>query len=654
MQFNRFRNSSIKVKISVTFSALILISTAFISLYFPSKQSRIQIDEFLGRMGTVSDMVSLGCGVGLGTEQFSVIKNVFDWAKEDESLSYIAILNTEGKKITQHPTDITLDYIELLKNGPSVVENNTARFIREISYNGQSYGTILLGAKMDKVQAEANASRVTTLIVSMFILVTGIAVSLLLGAFFKRMINPAVGLAKSIMAGDYTQKIEITGEDEIGQLAKALNEMTDLLSSKSIEVQKNLDMAKDVVEQVNYAAAEIKLGNLNVRANAGNAIGNFRQMIDGFNESLNAIIAPMTEATDILEKVAHGDLTVRLTGNYQGDHAKLKVALNKAINNLDEGLGQVSSSTSQFTTASSQIGSISQSIAQGASEQASSLEEISSSLQEISSMTQSNTNKTNEVKNMTENARSVAVKGKDSMDRLSGAIENIKKSSNETSKIIKTIDEIAFQTNLLALNAAVEAARAGEAGKGFAVVAEEVRNLAMRSAEAARNTSQMIADSVNNTEVVVTLNGEVYGNLEEINDHVNKVGIVMTEIADSTVAQSNGIDQINTAISQLNKVTQQNAANSEESASSAEELAQKALEMEMLVSNFKLNTENEMKKSSETFIPTPPKFESTPYQSAQDLIPFEEKLHGNGNGNSFRNGSSFGLNDVDRGLLSNF
>jgi methyl-accepting chemotaxis protein len=175
------------------------------------------------------------------------------------------------------------------------------------------------------------------------------------------------------------------------------------------------------------------------------------------------------------------------------------------------------------------------------------------------------------------------------MQRLSEAMEKIKASSDSTAKIVKTIDEIAFQTNLLALNAAVEAARAGDAGKGFAVVAEEVRNLAMRSAEAAKNTANMIEESVRNAEGGVALNLEVLAKLQEINGQANKVGEMMAQISSGSEQQQSGIDQITTAMEQMNQLTQQNAASSEESASAAEELSGQAEELRTMVAQFKLS-----------------------------------------------------------------
>jgi methyl-accepting chemotaxis protein len=179
------------------------------------------------------------------------------------------------------------------------------------------------------------------------------------------------------------------------------------------------------------------------------------------------------------------------------------------------------------------------------------------------------------------------------MGRLSQSIERIKASADETAKIVKTIDEIAFQTNLLALNAAVEAARAGDAGRGFAVVADEVRNLAMRSAEAARITAQLIANSVRNAEEGVQYNREVMANLSEINTRVRRVGDVMTEIASASDAQSKAVVQTNAAMVELSRLTQQNAATSEETASASEELSGQAGSLIDMVNEFRVSYDDE-------------------------------------------------------------
>ena len=253
--------------------------------------------------------------------------------------------------------------------------------------------------------------------------------------------------------------------------------------------------------------------------------------------------------------------------------------LNRTATALGEGASQVAS-------ASSQVSASSQSIAQGASEQAASLEETTSALEEMSSMTKKNAQTAQQAAALATEAQSSSNRGNNSMQKMSKAIVDIEKSATETAKIIKVIDEIAFQTNLLALNAAVEAARAGEAGKGFAVVAEEVRNLAMRSAEAAKTTAGMIEASVQNSKGGVAIAVEVAKVLEEITTASTKVNALVGEIAAASHEQAQGIEQVNTAVAQMDQVTQANAASAEESAAASEELSSQAAQLNELVNEL--------------------------------------------------------------------
>ena len=246
-------------------------------------------------------------------------------------------------------------------------------------------------------------------------------------------------------------------------------------------------------------------------------------------------------------------------------------------------IGGLSSGAEQVAAASNQVSSASQQMAEGASEQASSLEESTSSLEEIGSMARQNADNANQAKIMMDEARKIVATVERNMTNLVSATDDIAKTSEETGKIIKTIDDIAFQTNLLALNAAVEAARAGEAGAGFAVVADEVRSLALRAAEAAKNTAGMIENTITAVKNGSQLTSSTQESFRENVEIAGKIGHIVDEIATASNEQAQGIDQMNIAIGQMDKVTQAAAANAEESASASEEMSAQAVELKELV-----------------------------------------------------------------------
>jgi methyl-accepting chemotaxis protein len=310
--------------------------------------------------------------------------------------------------------------------------------------------------------------------------------------------------------------------------------------------------------------------------------------VQGVNEMLDAVLEPINEAAGVLEKLSQRDLRVRVKGNYQGDHAKIKESVNATGEALHDALLRVAVAVDQVSSASGQIASSSQSVADGASQQASALEETSSSLESMSAMTKRSADNAQQANGLAQTAKGAATEGAAAMEQMGTAMTKIRASAEGTSQIIKDINEIAFQTNLLALNAAVEAARAGEAGRGFAVVAEEVRSLALRSKEAAMKTEVLIKESVRQAEEgEVTAKG-VSTKLGEIVTGVTKVTDIVAEISASAKEQAGGIDQVNRAVTEMNKVTQQNAANSEESSSAAAELSSQSEELAAMIGAFQL------------------------------------------------------------------
>jgi len=420
--------------------------------------------------------------------------------------------------------------------------------------------------------------------------------------------------------GDLESKVDFKSTDEVGQLADAFRNMQSAQRKKAevVECIARGDLTRDVVvaserdslgksmsqmvESLKGMNREVKVlieaavqGKLSVRADVAQHKGDYARIIEGINQTLDAMVNPVREISQVLNAASEKDLTRRVAGAYQGEFADFKDNVNSTMDSLEQAMRQVAEAVNQVNSASNQIAVGSQTLASGASEQASSLEEISSSLEELSSMTRQNADNAKQAQSLSVNARDSAFKGGESMKKMADAISRIKESSDQTAKIVKTIDEIAFQTNLLALNAAVEAARAGEAGKGFAVVAEEVRALAQRSADAAKNTAQMIEGAVKNAEGGVKISDEMAEALKEIVEHASKVGDLVSEISAAAAEQAQGIDQITTAVTQMDRVTQGNASSSEESASAAEELSSQAQELQGMLSTFHLSGTSEQK-----------------------------------------------------------
>jgi len=332
-------------------------------------------------------------------------------------------------------------------------------------------------------------------------------------------------------------------------------------------------------------------GRLTTRADPAKHQGDFRRIVEGINQTLDAIVAPLDDSAAVLERLARRELSARATGSYPGDYARVQQSLNGTAEALDGALSQVASAVEQVSGAATQIASSSQAVASGASEQASALEETTSTLKSVAAMTGRAADEASRANGLVQEARGAATGGALSVERMQGAMTKIRASAEGTSQIIRDINDIAFQTNLLALNAAVEAARAGDAGRGFAVVAEEVRSLALRSKEAASKTEALIRESVRQAGEGELTAREVAGKLTEIVVGVAKVSEIVSEIATAAKAQAAGIEQVSRAVTEMDRVTQQNAASAEQSSSAASELSGQAEELASMVATFQLGSE---------------------------------------------------------------
>lgn len=290
----------------------------------------------------------------------------------------------------------------------------------------------------------------------------------------------------------------------------------------------------------------------------------------------NMISKPLRRMVDAADEIANGNLNVDVRVDSRDEVGELGIAFEKMTNHINDIMTNIDSAAEQVTAGSKQIADSSMGLAQGATEQASSIEQLTASIEEISSQTRLNADHASQANELAELTKEEAIKGNNEMKLMLQSMEEINESSANISKIIKVIDEIAFQTNILALNAAVEAARARQHGKGFAVVAEEVRNLAARSADAAKETTRMIEGSIKKVDHGTKIATKTAEALNKIVDDVAKVSDIVGNIADASNEQAIGISQINQGIMQVSEVVQTNSATSEESAAASEELSSQA------------------------------------------------------------------------------
>ncbi len=410
-------------------------------------------------------------------------------------------------------------------------------------------------------------------------------------AMYETIRSVFIGTLKDICASeeeiqDFSESFNRLIQVDTALTIRAFN--TARLEKVECERTKQAELLRNLKNEVLNISESAHKGRLSERIDSQKYEEEVREVLDSLNEMMDVILKPVNEALTVLKEMARGNLDVRMRGDYQGDHQQLQQALNTTIDKQNELLWSISSAVKQVASGSSQVSDVSQSLSQSTTEQASSLQEITASLTEIDGQVHQNADNSDQAHKLSRETQQKGEQGKERMARMSEAMDEVKKSSDQIGKIIKVIDEIAFQTNLLALNAAVEAARAGVHGKGFAVVAEEVRNLAQRSARAAKETTELIEgnnDKVNNG---IRFAGETSVVFNEIVNAIDKISVLIDEISMASREQSQGLKEMNAGLSQIDRVTQDNTALSEESAAAAEQLSSQAEELKNLVSRFRL------------------------------------------------------------------
>lgn len=505
-------------------------------------------------------------------------------------------------------------------------------------------------------------------LIGMIELIIVILASLIGFIFARRISKPIVCITNNLdqlATGDLEVNIPneyINSKDEIGKLSMAMKNIVSSLHEKSYVAEKiakgdlNVDIklssdkdtlsksmqsvsnsVKGLVSEVKMMTAASIEGDLDVRGNCEKFDGEYKEIINGVNTTLDAVIQPVKEAASVLTEMSEGNLDIKVKGDYKGQHAMIKNALNSTIdalsgyvdeitrvltqmsegnfdvlttdnykgefikikasldniiNTFNDVLSEINAAAQQVSNGAKQISDSAQILSQGATEQASTVEELTASMEQIASQTRNNSENAEQASAAAVAVKDGAVGGNAQMAEMLKAMTDINNASGNISKIIKVIDDIAFQTNILALNAAVEAARAGQHGKGFAVVADEVRNLAARSSGAAKETTALIENSITKTEDGLKIAKDTANALNDIVAGVAVASDLVNKIATATNDQASAIVQINTGVTQVSQVVQHNSATAEESAAASEEMSGQAEVLKDLVSRFKLKNKN--------------------------------------------------------------